>query len=160
MKSQIFTANLTHSIDNGYNGVGSETLTANLVYNSKSHCFDGSYTPQLAGTYDLTILYRSNADASGTNVLGSPFTVTVTPTNSYGPLSLVRGLSEPLYAVAGSCYDFLIVVRDSYENYQKTGGDDITVYSYQVPLTHSLTHSPTHSPTHSLVPGQVQRGGG
>ena len=130
MKSQIFTANLTHSIDNGYNGVGSETLTANLVYNSKSHCFDGSYTPQRAGTYTLAILYQSSADASGTNVLGSPFTVTVTPTNSYGPLSLVRGLSEPLYAVAGSCYDFLIVVRDSYENYQKTGGDDITVYSY------------------------------
>ena len=156
LRSQIFVGILSQSSDDGYGGVGSENITANLLYNNVSHCFDGSYTPQRAGTYLLTIKFKSSADASGTNVLGSPFTVTVSPTNGYGPLSVVSGLSEPLYAVAGSCYDFLIIVRDSFQNYQKTGGDDITVYSYRVTYNEEysdpsadVTVSPTFSPTKS-----------
>jgi hypothetical protein len=87
LASELFAAKLYFIPNSNYDGVGAEVLVPNRLYNSNTNCFDFSYTPQLAGSYQLDVTYQTSPDASLENVLGSPFVVNVFPTVAFGPYS-------------------------------------------------------------------------
>ena len=63
------------------------------------------------------------------HVAGSPFVVSIAPDVTFGPYSRVYGLSKAstLNAVAGLCYNFTIVARDTSRNLRLVGGDSFQV---------------------------------
>lgn len=81
-----------------YHGEGSEYIQPLLKFNTNTFCFDGSYTPRLAGVYDLFITYGQRYTGFFNNssllyqlndlsVLGSPFEVNILPGKTFGPYS-------------------------------------------------------------------------
>lgn len=142
-----------------------EYVLAQMIYNLNTHCFDGRYTPQRAGVYSLNVVYQSQLFGTKYAVAGAPFTVRVTPSETFGPYSRILGLSNPLNAVAGSCYPFTIEARDGSQNRRLTGGDDFQVYSYQIDY-YSVTSgtaqnagsgSPTGQPSGSPTSGPTKK---
>ena len=87
LSTQIFRANLTLTNGSQYDGVGNHLITPILRYDSHLHRFTGTYKPEIAGSYFLEITYQSSPDATPMHVLGSPFTVNIYPTNTFGPYS-------------------------------------------------------------------------
>jgi hypothetical protein len=127
--TQLYGARLTLISDLGYNGTGSESLQPQLVFNTTSHCFDGQYTPQRAGQYNLSIFYQTDRFGPEQQIVGSPFTLVVFPSKTCGPASSVDNFPHPLFTmVAGTCANFSMTVRDCSLNLRKTGGDDIQVH--------------------------------
>lgn len=130
--TEMFFATLT-LVTNVGQGVGAENITATLQYNNVSRCFDAVYKPERSGTYALRVYQNPSRDgATLLHVVGSPFTVTVAPTATFGPYSVITGLPSVLYATAGGCYNFTITARDKSRNLRKQGGDNFEVYTYQV----------------------------
>lgn len=127
LATQPFSATFTLIDDEGYGGFGAEIVTPVLVFNTETSCFDGYYVPQRAGTYELSILFQNSSDAVAIDIAGSPFYLHVEPGQSFGPLSDVWGLPSPLYATAGSCYNFDVTMRDRNRNLRLVGGDNIQV---------------------------------
>ena len=127
LKTEYFSSSFELLDDNGFNGLGSEFLQPYLLYNNNTHCFDGSFVPERAGIYRLNITFRSFPDDKPHHVLGSPFIVDVVADKSSGPHSDIWGLPNPLYAEAGFCYNFSIVMRDKAKNLRLLGGDNIQV---------------------------------
>jgi len=132
MSSQLFFANLTLVDDLSHGGVGAEVIYPTKEFNPTTACFDFTYTPERAGDFRLEIYYETARGEGTAQVAGSPFYLTVAPDRMSGPKSLVHGLSNPLYAEAGSCHNFTIVARDNAENYLFKGGDGIQAYMYRV----------------------------
>eukprot|EP00981_Chlorochromonas_danica_P000612 scaffold139_cov260-Ochromonas_danica.AAC.9 len=131
LSSQLFQAVLTVQ-DNVYQGQGVSTVTPILTYSNQSHCFEGYYIPQQAGLYQLNITFQSTPDSLKNHVRGSPFYVEVSPTKAFGPYSEIFHLPSPLYAEAGYCYNFTVVLRDASHNLLLHGGDKLLVYVYRV----------------------------
>jgi hypothetical protein len=161
ISTQIFSANFTLQ-GNTYHGVGSEIINPVLTFNPATSCWDGYYVPLRAGDYELRIMYQADPDSAHIEVAGSPFFLHVEPDISYGPLSDVTGLPQPLYAEAGSCYNFTVTMRDRYRNLRLQGGDQLQVYMFRVDYFNesigveppgfispvgSLTMNPTFTPT-------------
>ena len=127
LSTQIFGSLLSITNPLLHRGVGAETITPILTFNFNTLCFDGSYTPEMAGDYLLNIFYRTWRDDPIQPVAGSPFTVTVVPDKMSGPHSDVDGLPNPLYSEAGTCHNFIVVARDNSKNLLLYGGSHITV---------------------------------
>ena len=87
LSTQIFSAQLILTSGAQYDGVGNHLITPILRYDSHLHRFTGTYKPEIAGSYSLEITYKSFPDAAALHVLGSPFTVNIYPTNTFGPYS-------------------------------------------------------------------------
>lgn len=141
LSSEYFSSTLTYQSTSGggiYNGAGAEIIYPTMVYNNQTFCFDAWYVPQLAGLYRLDVTFKSSVDAVPQPVAGSPFTVNVAPGKTFGPLSKVLGLPNPLYAEAGLCYNFSVQSRDMSQNLRLVGGDMYTVYSYRVDYNHLI----------------------
>jgi hypothetical protein len=168
LSTQLFSAEMDIINDGGYDGQGAERLSPILKFNAATHCFDGSYLPQRAGIYLLSIGYQSWRNSSIHSLLpvaGSPFQVAVAPTKVSGPYSEVHHLGNPTFLSAGSCWNFTIVARDWSRNLRLVGGDKFQVYMYQVanyvnfsgipvPST-SFTSFPTKAPSMSASPTTV-----
>lgn len=127
LSSDLFSANLTLVDDQGYNGVGPEYISPDLIYNIDTNCFDGSYIPEVAGTYRLEILHEITRGEGRQQVSGSPFYFHVEPDKMSGPKSLVFDLPSTLYLEAGQCKKFKIISRDNAQNFILTGGNSIQV---------------------------------
>ena len=127
LSSDLFSSNLTLLTDMEHNGVGSESLVPQITYNSDTHCFDASYTPSIAGQYQLEIVHETTRGEGRAHVAGSPFFLTVGVDKMSGPKSLVYGLPSMLYMEAGRCRNFTIVARDNAQNYLFIGGNSIQV---------------------------------
>ena len=171
LSSEFFSATLTLIDDKGYRGVGVESLAPDLLYNNETYCFTAYYTPERAGLYSLEVVYRNFRGEIGLSLSGSPFNVMVSPDMTFGPYSQVYGLpSKPEYPteqistqggmlnlVAGNCWNFTIVARDTSRNLRLTGGDSFQVYYIRVdynanqngvlPPTPGGYPNPTPSPT-------------
>jgi hypothetical protein len=70
-----------------YDGLGSEYIQPDLIFNPSSSCFDGFYTAQRAGAYLLEVSYGQRHSNETVHVIGSPFYVTVEPSDVSGPYS-------------------------------------------------------------------------
>ena len=128
LATQLFTASMILENDQGHNGVGSERLTPEMVYNSETFCFDFTYIPERAGDYRLEVYYEpTRGSGVQAQIAGSPFYLTVEPDKMSGPKSLIQDLPSPLYAEAGYCYNYTVVARDNAENYLFKGGDGLQV---------------------------------
>lgn len=159
LSTELFSSSLVLIDDHGYyNGVGTERITPSMVYDVTTHCFVGTYTPERAGVYVMNVTYQTSFSDPYQHVLGSPFTVTVTPDRANGPMSRVYGLSAtPLLLSAGSCYNYTVVMRDQHQNLLHAGGDNVEAYMYRVdyhtlsqgaPIQHSgIAGTPTRAPT-------------
>lgn len=156
--SAPFVADLYLIDDQGYNGVGSEHIRPLLTFNNDTYCFDGKYTPQRAGYYQLNITYSSWRFGATEHVVGSPFYVQVRPSKTFASYSEVFGLQSPLYLEAGHCTSFTVVSRDAAKNLRKVGGDLYEAYIYQIDYyseqagspvqwVATPTYHPTASPT-------------
>ena len=129
LSSDLFSSNLTLLSDMEHGGVGSESLVPHITYNSNTHCFDASYTPSIAGQYQLEIVHETTrGEGRRVHVAGSPFFLTVEVDKMSGPKSLVHDLPSMLYMEAGRCRNFTIVARDNAQNYLFFGGNSIQVW--------------------------------
>mgnify|MGYP005991463323 CR=1 FL=1 len=127
LATQRFSAVLYLVNNHGHNGVGAEAVTADMVYNPETSCYDFNYTPQIAGSYRLEVYFQEYRGATMNQVAGSPFYLTVDVDKISAPLSQVRNLPVPLYAEAGSCHNFTVVARDGAKNFLFHGGAGIQV---------------------------------
>lgn len=142
LQSELFSSVLTMVDDPmGYDGIGAEVLTPVLVYDNNTHCFSGTYTPYLAGTYQLNITFQPDwyGVSNVEHVAGSPFMLEVKPTTCFAPYSDVHSLPSPLELKADECHNFTIVSRDIHRNFRYVGGDDFEVYMYRV--DHYFSHT-------------------
>ena len=156
---------------NALSSTSGEYILAQLAYDHDSHCFQGTYTPTRAGVYSLAITYQADAISTASHVAGSPFTVKVSPTTTFGPYSKITGISSTISAIAGVCYSFSIEARDASHNRRLAGGDDLQVYLYQVDYYSAFagtqpnsevtqsgkTSRPTGQPTGSPTSGPTRR---
>jgi hypothetical protein len=131
--SEKFSSRLTLvSSPKEFDGQGAEEIVPSLAYDTETNCFQGRYTPMVAGRYRLDITYQKWYGEAITHILGSPFYVFVSPNRMDGPNSRVYGFQKPTIMEAGSCINFTIVARDTSHNLLLRGGDDLQVYMYRV----------------------------
>eukprot|EP01038_Epipyxis_sp_PR26KG_P006752 gene6752-9253_t len=159
LSTQLYGANLSiHGNASKYDGVGPEYIIPVIKFDPKTYCFNGSYTPQRAGTYKLDIYHYTYSGAPKQPLSDSPFYVTVATDKTSGPKSNIYGLPSPLYLEAGTCHDFSSVSRDNAQNLRLVGGDKFEVYMYRVdqfdtfngiaiPIASIPTSRPSASPT-------------
>jgi hypothetical protein len=130
LSTQLFSSKLILQSDEGYHGIGKEVVTVELTYDPLSHCFNAYYIPEIGGIYDLYVQYQSFPDSLPEHVVGSPFVVTVEPDISFGPLSQIFDLPQPLALEAGSCANFTIIMRDKAFNLRLQGNDELEVSDF------------------------------
>lgn len=141
LRTEYFSSTLTFVTSLGYSGgQGEEIVTPRLTYNREIHCYEGVYTPLLAGQYRLNIIYQATPDDTMHHVLGSPFYVTIVPDRAFGPASQIVNLPNPLTMEAGRCDNFTLIMRDAANNLRMQGGDQIEVNLYSFTYTYILFH--------------------
>lgn len=124
---EILTAIAAVVYSPNINSGAPESVDASTVFNTGSGCFDGTYTPIMAGYYQLNITVQKGDSGEMIGVAGSPFAPIISPARTSYFYSIVSGLSPPLVIFEGSCLNFSIVAKDVWNNFKLQGGDLWTV---------------------------------
>ena len=104
-----------------------ETVTASSAFDASTGCFDGYYTPLMAGEYTLNISLQAGPFGALLGVAGSPFAPVVAPSRTSYFYSLVANIPSFISLTTESCLTFTIVAKDIWNNLRLQGGDLWTV---------------------------------
>jgi hypothetical protein len=132
LSSQLFSSIMFLIDSEGHEGVGRDVIHPVLSYDPQSHCWTGEYTPDRAGSYNLSVTHQRWHNETRYHIAGSPFIVHIAPGGLSGPHSDILDIPHPFQTVAGNCYNFTVVARDRFSNLLLHGGDLLEVYLYRV----------------------------
>jgi hypothetical protein len=160
LSSQLFSSVMHLTDSQGHEGYGRDVLHPILTFDHSTHCWDGEYTPDRAGLYNLSITYQVWHNETRSHIAGSPFVVSISPGPLSGPHSDILDIPAPPFeTVAGTCTNFTVVARDQFSNLLLHGGDSIEVYLYRVSFfldeSEETSSSETHSPPELVRYGTI-----
>jgi hypothetical protein len=152
--SEIFTSEATFVSDMSvfadettgeplfFDGQGIERIVVPFTYMPDIYCFEGTYTPERAGYYELDVTYQTWHDDPKQPILGSPFMVYVGTTTTFRPYSRVYETSfdyidlvefkDPKFVGAGIEFNVTIEARDLSHNRKLEGNELFEAYMFQI----------------------------
>ena len=131
LTSELIVGSLVLVGDAYLGGTGPETVEVSRTYDVGTSCFNFFYTAQRGGLFELSVTYQTWYDQPTSPLGGSPFSVSITSNQESGStgseiLGSVASSSVNTF-VAGRCYNFTIVARDSSGILRLKGGDKYEV---------------------------------